>query len=399
LHAPTAVRARRVALEVAGLAGVAVLAVAWIALDGQSRTLYRGGFLLCGLAATAVIAAATHPQRGPIAHALALPPLVGLGLISYGVYLYHWPIDIVVDRDRIGFGGWPLILVQVLVTLAVSIASFYVVERPIRRGAIRAPQWRVITPVVAGGLALAIVAATAGAATSVFVPVVGKHPVAAARDAYDRAPLGSKRVLLVGNSVAFTLGPGFAALGGEDHIAVFDAAIPACSFPPQLGNRVIRTQDGVEPALPCDESWEPQVVKAYRPDIVFWVVSNPGGHGGKYKGRQILPCTATYDRLYVDALTREIAHLRATGAEVVVTTAASTRTFGLVDDRQTECDNALRRTVARATGSSLADLFEFVCPHGVCHAFDHGVKLRPDGLHYTGGGAVIVARWLLAQAR
>ena len=103
----------------------------------QSSTLYRGGFLLCGLAATAIIAAAVHPERGPIAHALSWRPLCALGLISYGVYLYHWPIDVVLDAQRVHLGGWPLFAVQTVVTLAVAIVSYRFIEQPIRHGAIQ----------------------------------------------------------------------------------------------------------------------------------------------------------------------------------------------------------------------------------------------------------------------
>src|SRR5262249_53082402 len=65
-HGHARTRSRRIALEVVALAGAVVLALAWTRLDGSSSTLYRGGFLVCGLAATAIIAAAVHPQPGPV---------------------------------------------------------------------------------------------------------------------------------------------------------------------------------------------------------------------------------------------------------------------------------------------------------------------------------------------
>jgi len=133
---PARDRGSRVAVEALGLLGVVVLAVAWTRLDGQSSTLYQGGFLLCGLAATAVIAAAVHPEPGPIARVLSFRPLCALGLISYGVYLYHWPIDVVLNEERAGIRGWPLFSLQTAVTLAVAIASYRIVEQPIRRGAL-----------------------------------------------------------------------------------------------------------------------------------------------------------------------------------------------------------------------------------------------------------------------
>jgi peptidoglycan/LPS O-acetylase OafA/YrhL len=71
IHGPTRDRRRRVALEIVGIGSAIGLAVAWTRLDGQSSTPYHGGFLLCGLAATAVIAAAVHPEPGPVSRVLA----------------------------------------------------------------------------------------------------------------------------------------------------------------------------------------------------------------------------------------------------------------------------------------------------------------------------------------
>src|SRR4029079_2193733 len=70
-------RRGRVALEVVAIASVAYLAYPWSHQTGQGPSLYRGTLLLCGVATVAVIAAAAHPKRGVVSHALALPPLVG----------------------------------------------------------------------------------------------------------------------------------------------------------------------------------------------------------------------------------------------------------------------------------------------------------------------------------
>ena len=50
-------------------------------------------------------------------------------------------------------------------------------------------------------------------------------------------------------------------------------------------------------------------------------------------------------------------------------------------------------------GARLADLMEYTCPGGQCRGRVDGVTLRPDGQHYTGPAATIVARWLLDQVR
>jgi peptidoglycan/LPS O-acetylase OafA/YrhL len=83
VRGPAATRRGRVGVEVAGVAGVVFLAVAWSSLAGTSPVLYQGGLFACSLAAVAVIAAATHPTKGPIVKVLQVRPLVLLGMISY----------------------------------------------------------------------------------------------------------------------------------------------------------------------------------------------------------------------------------------------------------------------------------------------------------------------------
>ncbi len=46
---------------------------------------------------------------GPVTHAMSWTPLVALGTVSYGVYLVHWPVFVVLDEERLGIGGWSLV--------------------------------------------------------------------------------------------------------------------------------------------------------------------------------------------------------------------------------------------------------------------------------------------------
>ena len=58
-------------------------------------------------------------------------------MISYGIYLVHWPVFVIVDADRTGLDGPMLTVVRLLITAVISIASYFLLERPIRlqRGA------------------------------------------------------------------------------------------------------------------------------------------------------------------------------------------------------------------------------------------------------------------------
>ena len=144
---PARSRVGRLSIQVAGVVGVVVLAVAWTRLDGQSPRLYRGGFALCAVAAVAVIAAVTRPRSGLMARAMSFGPLCLLGIISYGVYLWHWPVYITLNSARTGVSGWPLFLIQLVVTLVIATASFVWLEQPIREGVFSARRWGLVTAV------------------------------------------------------------------------------------------------------------------------------------------------------------------------------------------------------------------------------------------------------------
>ncbi|HEY5011348.1 MAG TPA: acyltransferase [Acidimicrobiia bacterium] len=402
IHGPVTKRNTRIALETVGIAGAITLAIAWTRLDGQSSTLYRGGFLLCGLAATAIIAAAVHPKRGPIAWALSFKPLCALGLISYGVYLYHWPLDVILNQTRVHVHGWPLFLVQTAVTLAVAIASYKLLEQPIRHGQLTSTQLRKLTPAIALGLVIALFATTNGASSPVAgsTPSNGKTVELAAAIRKNAAPPGSRRVLLVGNSTAYYIGPAFEAIHTNPPLAVFNASVTACTFPPQIIGQTVKMRNGARVRrLPCDPPWEAAVVKAFLPQVVFWMDDDPPHGGGTYLGRRIDPCSQAYDSLYQRTLTREVAVLAAAGAKVVITTSAYSGIVGYADYRADDCQNALKRAVAAHTGAQLVDLANFICPHRRCRKKQDGITLRPDEYHYYGPGGEIVAKWLIDQVR
>ena len=103
---------------------------------------------------------------------LAFPPLVGAGLISYGLYLYHWPMYLVLTRARTDLSGWSLLGVRIAASTALAIASYVLVEQPIRAGALRVP-WRAF-----GALATATAAVVAAlfVSTHASVPALTATP-------------------------------------------------------------------------------------------------------------------------------------------------------------------------------------------------------------------------------
>ena len=138
LHARVPVRTRPGRWLGDGAAGVGGLGivVVWAAMDRSATFPFRGGLLLASLAAALVVLGVTlgaRRRRRPSARAAARGLL---GSISYGLYLWHWPVFLVLDGARTGLGGWELFVVRVAVAGVIAAGSSRFVEVPVRRGAL-----------------------------------------------------------------------------------------------------------------------------------------------------------------------------------------------------------------------------------------------------------------------
>jgi peptidoglycan/LPS O-acetylase OafA/YrhL len=199
--------ARR-ALHVAGPVAAIGLAVFWVTAGtsgGLPRSwMFQGGFLACAVLAAVVVADARLVERGPFARLLSLPPVHFLGTISYGIYLWHWPIIVYLNGERTGLSTLPLDVLRVGATLAVSTASYYLVERPLRRASFRGVLRYALAPV-------------AGVATAVFLVVATLPSVAdpGTVASTSKAPAPHGAVVLgsggYGDQVPITLSPSLVA--------------------------------------------------------------------------------------------------------------------------------------------------------------------------------------------
>jgi peptidoglycan/LPS O-acetylase OafA/YrhL len=124
-------------LEGAGVLATVVLAVMVVRLAFHGSGFYDGGATVAALATVVLIAAVISPQSPFLARIFGTRPLAWLGRISYGAYLYHWPIYLVLLPPRVNWQFWPLFALRVGVTLAVATLSFVFVERPIGARAVR----------------------------------------------------------------------------------------------------------------------------------------------------------------------------------------------------------------------------------------------------------------------
>ncbi len=146
-------RAARGGLVVLGGAGLATVVVLSVVDSSSTAWIYRGGFALVALATAGLIACVALVPASPWARVLSLRPVRYVGAISYGLYLFHWPIFVAVDHARTGLDGWALFGVRVGLSFAVAAASFHFLEMPVRRGVLRGWRAWVSAPIAVGATA------------------------------------------------------------------------------------------------------------------------------------------------------------------------------------------------------------------------------------------------------
>ena len=126
---------RRLLLDGAGVVGLVAIALLIWQTNQYSAFLYRGGIVVLSVATALVVAALAHPACS-LGAALGWGPLRWIGVRSYGIYLWHFPIIVLTSPSMQREASLPLEILQVGATIAVAALSWRFVEEPIRRGAL-----------------------------------------------------------------------------------------------------------------------------------------------------------------------------------------------------------------------------------------------------------------------
>jgi peptidoglycan/LPS O-acetylase OafA/YrhL len=124
----------RVVLDGAGLAGLAVIGVMIWRVGQYSAFTYQGGLVLLSVATAGVVAAVACPGS-LVGVILGWKPLRWVGVRSYGIYLWHYPV-IILTSPANSTENLPRAALQVAASVGIAALSWRFIEEPIRRGAL-----------------------------------------------------------------------------------------------------------------------------------------------------------------------------------------------------------------------------------------------------------------------
>src|SRR5207248_5972859 len=97
--------------------------------------LYRGGF--AAFAFVTAIAVVASTEAGPLAALLDRSALRLIGRVSYGIYLWHWPVIVLVTAHTAPVSGLELLALRLSLIAAATAASWVLIERPYKRVTVR----------------------------------------------------------------------------------------------------------------------------------------------------------------------------------------------------------------------------------------------------------------------
>lgn len=401
---------------------------------------YEGGLPVFALVTMALIAGLqASPRRGAAAtvrRVLTTRPFVAVGVISYGIYLVHWPVFLVIDGDRVRWPSAVVDVVRVAVTVGIAAVMYRVVERPIRFPVVSTPARPVAVAagtatvavvvlavlaipgaapppdaalVIGAGASVATPSSTApGATTSTTPPttVAGAGAPRTGRSAEGAAAVVTSVVArptvvgIFGDSVpAWMLRDGAPWFDRTD-VTIVNVSQEACDG--MVGLPLGRDRHGkeLEPPAECRPwtEWYPDAIgrSGLDLDTALLVLGQAPTVDRLVDGVWRHPCEGI--DWYLDDLTARIEWLQDRGVDVVVALPAppgKRATYVLPDDAaervsciRTELEGAVGRWGVRAI-----DLGAVLCPDGDCDRLRSG-----DGTHVDPAKASDVLNWVIDRS-
>ncbi len=383
--------------------GVMVVLLDLIVIRPGDAYYFDGGALGFSLATLMIVAPLWVGRGGSAEAGLSWRPVAWVGVISYGIYLWHWPLIVWLGvRSAAGVHAVLLGVVVLVLTVAIAALSYYLVERPIRTGRPLGThgrrRWHVRRPgVVLGAVPLVLLLVASASVAATRVP-----PTSA----------GTPVLMLTGDSVPLHLEVAFERAAAARGWRVVSAAQGGCPVTGETSARI--TGEALHEAAGCAQVIIPaqeELIAQDHPDVVLWWDRWSISDFLTADGQHVHSGSARFWRLRRAGLDTAVRRLSAGGATVMLV-ATEPPGVGMwtrctvgdcaewdrfqIDhygDISTRWNVIMRRYADRHPDrAAFLSVTGAVCHDGSspCDDLIDGVPARPDGTHYAGAGEDLV---------
>lgn len=362
----------------------------------ESDWVYSGALSAFALLSLTCVLGAIVP--GPMQALVSISPLVKIGKVSYGLYLFHWPVFTWLDEQRIGTGGVGLFAVRIGVTVAITMLSYVLIEKPIRARRFLSNRRAFGVAMISGTVAVLVVAVTGLQSVSSIaeteVRVLSTVPSAVATDSKDdggEERVGPLRVLVIGDSTAENVAR---ALAESQTVGVVSAGVLGC--PLVRATEVFDRPRGTQESTYCPDNVD--IVRTRAADVDLLLIVGGVADQWSYRrvdGRKVDLGSAEY-RDDFDSLMVELQEALAPWAVPIV----------VLDNPQTRPDDGVlgdepdAHAAWRAQIERWDQMWQTVVRISIDDALapadsDAGRMQRPDGVHLEQSFAAELARSVL----
>ena len=401
-----------------------------VAVTDEQIWMYRGGFTLAALTSVMLIVGIRQSPASVTARLIAARPLAHLGRVSYGLYLWHWPVFIATDALWPTGNGVQLVITKLSACYVVAAMSFICVERPMRRRCSAHPA-AAVALVIAGLVLVAVVLLVVNAESSreedgriaavptmtspvvddenersdnsqvaqtadpTAEPAVGVSTTSTTVASSTTIPTKNLSLLILGDSIWLEL-----AAWNKERLLMSGWSVSADT---RVGCGTLSddSRDWCDGRL---DSWV-ESVQSDDPSVVLIGLSHWDSYDVEINGEKIAYGTKRYEKVLRESWNENVAVAQANGASVVI---AGVPCFNLDDDptgfdldtrvsaERTAALNQAGQAFVESLGGEVKwiDMRELTCPGGTYEPTIDGLELHRDGIHYSDEAKPLVLQWL-----
>ena len=419
-------------ISVASMVGLLGCLGLVVTVDDEQLWMYRGGFTLAALMSVMLIVGIRQSPTSIAARLLAARPLAHLGRMSYGLYLWHWPVFMAIDRLWQEGDGPQLVIAKLVVCYAVATCSLLCIERPIRHHGSDRPV--VAVGLVVTGLVIASVVwwsvpsetqpeadgrittestqaspvvddtiQQSGSSEVVQTPAPSREELPPASGSTTSTtnvpsttiPEENLSLLILGDSIWLEL-----AAWNRDHLLMSGWSITADT---RVGCGTLSddSRDWCDGRL---DSWV-ESVQNDDPSVVLIGLSHWDAYDVEINGEQFSYGSQRYEEVLRESWSENVSIAQAKGASVVI---AGVPCFHVDDDptgfdldtrvsaERTASLNQAGREFVESLGGEVMwlEMRDLTCPNGIYESTIAGVELHRDGIHYSDEAKPLVLDWL-----